>query len=228
MSFAKASKKKEDIEQSGGGKYINKSGVYPVNLIAPLVSVSNGGSTSVDMYVDHKGQKQVVYGNLRVTNNNGEPNAIGSKIFNQLVIIAGLDEVADPVEATLPIGPKEADKDCEVLEDLADIDVLMRVQMEYSVWNGSIQEKKIIKGFYRAEDGATAEEIVNETEPGKGLENDQKYVNNVTYNDNLTPEQVAEWIAAKRPSGTADGGGSGKAEKAGKKPTFGSKRFPKK
>jgi len=225
-SFAKASKKAADVKQSGGN-YINGSGIYPCNLIAPLVSVSNGGSTSVDMYVDHAKQKQVIYGNLRVTNNDGTPNKIGSKIFNQLMIIAGVDDVAEPIEAELPIGKKEAMKDCAVLEDLADVDVLMRVQMEYGAWNGNITEKKVIKGFYRAEDKATAEEIVNETEAGAGYEADQKYVNNITYKDDITPEQVTEWIAAKRPDGTAAGAGDAAASTSKKAPAFGKKRFGK-
>jgi len=225
MSFAQSSKKAEDLKQSGGA-YINGSGIYPVNIIAPLVSVSNGGSTSVDMYVNYAKQKQVIYGNLRVTNNDGTPNKIGAKIFNQLMIIAGQDDVADPIEAELPIGKKEALKDCAVLEDLADFDVLMRVQMEYGAYNGNITEKKVIKGFYRAEDKATAEEIVNESEAGSGYEADQKYVNNITYKDDVTPEQVFAWIAAKRPEGTA--GDTDDSAKAGTKdPAFGKKRFGK-
>lgn len=227
MSFAKSSKKAEDVKQSGGA-YINASGIYPVHIIAPLVSISNGGSTSVDMYLEHSKQKQVIYGNLRVTNNDDSPNKIGAKIFNQLMIIADVDDVADPIEAELPIGKKEAMKDCAVLEDLADIDVLMRVQMEYGAWNGSITEKKVIKGFYR-EDTATAEEIVNESDVGAGYEGDQKYVNNVTYKDGISPEQVAAWIAAKRPSGTAedaaDSSDAGSEKKAA--PKFGKKRFGK-
>lgn len=225
MSFATASKKKEDVEQSSGGKYINRSGIFPVHIIAPFVSVSNGGSEVVEFYVEHQGQKQPVYGNLRVTNNDESVNKIGAKVFNQLMVIAGVEECSDPVEAELPIGKKGAMKDCSVLEDLSDIDVLMRVQMEYSVWNGSIQEKKVIKGFYRAEDNATAEEIVNEVTPGEGFEKDQKYVNNVTYKDDLTPEQVDQWIKDKRPKGTADSGTA--SESKGKTVAFGKKRFPK-
>lgn len=221
MSFAKSSKKAEDVKQ-GGSNYINGSGVYPIHVIAPMANVSNGGSTSVDMFLEHQGQKQVIYGNLRVTNNDGSSNKIGAKIFNQLLIIAGVDDVADPVAAELPIGKKEAMKDCAVLEDLADIDVLMRVQMEYSAWNGNIQEKKVIKGFYRAEDKATAEEIVNGTDAGKGFEADQKYVNNVTYKDDLTEDQIAKWIKDGRPDGTA--GDTPAADSEGDAPAFGTKR----
>lgn len=228
MSFATASKKKEDVEQSGGGKYINGSGIYPVNVIAPFVSSSNGGSEVVDFFVNHKDQEQVVYGNLRVTNNNGDSNKIGAKVFNQYMIIAGIEECADPVDAELPIGKKGADKAAAVLEDLADVDILMRIQMEYGAYNGNITEKTIIKGFYRADDMATAEEIVNETAPGAGYEADQKYVNNITYNDGTTPEQIEAWIAAKRPKGTA---GNAAASGGGDKetpPAFGKKRFGKK
>lgn len=222
MSFFKASTKSEDVKQ-GGSNHITASGVYPITILAPVVSVSKGGSETVDLYLEHGGQKQIVYGNLRVSNNDGSPNKIGAKIFNQLMIIAGLDDVADPIEADLPIGKKEAMKTVAVLEDLADIDVLMRIQMEYSVYQGNIQEKKVIKAFFRADDKATAEEIVNETEPGAGYERELKYVDNVTYKDDLTPEAVQAWIKGGRKEGGATGGST--ASKA--KPSFGKKRFGK-
>ena len=224
MSFFKASKKKEDVQQ-GGSNHINSSGVYPVTILAPVVSVSKGGSTSVDMFIEHQGQKQMIYGNLRITNNDGSPNKIGAKVFNQLLIIAGLDSVDDPVEVDLPIGKNEEMKTVNALEDLADIEVLMRVQMEYSVWKGDIKEKKVIKGFYRAEDKATAEEIVNGDEGGKGYERDEKYFNNVTYNDGTTPEIIEQWIKDKRPEGTAPSGDeSGSSAPKKKAPTFGKKK----
>lgn len=223
MSFATASKKKEDVKQ-GGSNHITGSGVYPIRILAPVVSVSKGGSQSVDLYLDHLGQKQICYGNLRTTNNDGSPNKIGSKIFNQLLIIADVDAVADPVSAELPIGKKEALKEVDVLEDLCDIDVLMRVQMEYSKYNGNIQEKKVIKSFFRAEDKATAEEIVNDETPGGGFERELKYVNNITFKDGLDEATITKWISDKRPEGTAGDAGS-TPEKA---PSFGSKRFGKK
>ena len=225
MSFFSASKKAEDVKQ-GGSNHITTSGVYPVTVLAPVVSVSDNGSTTVDLYVDHQGQKQIVYGNLRITNNDGSPNKIGAKIFNQLLIIAGLDAVADPVEHQLPIGKNEALKDCAVLEDLADIDVLLRVQMEYTVWNGDIKEKKVVKSFFRASDRATAEEIVNDKDFGSGYEKEEKYFANITYKDGLTPEAISAWISAGRPKGTGgDAAGSGEKKET---PSFGQKRFGQK
>lgn len=219
MAFAKVSTKKEDLAQGGGSNHINKSGMYPVSILAPVVSVGAGGSVAVDMYVDHQGQKQTIYGNLRVTNNDGKPNEIGSKTFNQLLVIAGLEDVADPIEADLPIGKKESMKTVEILEDLCDVEAVMRVQMEYGVYNGSITEKKVIKGFYRAGDFASAEEIVNESEAGVQYEKDLAYASNVAYKDDLDEAAVNAWIAAKRPKGTASN-----APTAEKTPSFGKKR----
>ena len=224
MSFFKSSKKQEDVKQ-GGSNHITTSGLYPVLILAPIVSVSKNGSTSIDMYVEHKGQKQVIYGNLRITNNDGSENKIGSKVFNQLMIISGKDEVADPIEVELPIGKKEAVKEAAILEDLADIPILMRIQMEYSVYNGKIQEKKVIKGFFRESDKASAEEIVNESEAGLSLEKEMKYVDNVTYKDDLTPEVIQAWIADGRKDGLPAGASASSSSEPAKKPAFGKRRF---
>lgn len=223
MSFFKKSTSKEDLKQGGSSGYLNASGCYPVNIIAPFVSVSPNGSTSVDLFVEHEKQKQVIYGNLRVTNNDGSPNQIGSKVFNQLLIIADLEDVAEPIEAELPIGKNGKEQDVSVLEDLADIDVLMRIQMEYNIYNGNIQEKKVIKAFFRAEDNASAEEIVNGEGFGSQYEKESSYFDNVTYKDGLDAEAVAKWISEGRPKGTA-GGATGTVAKKGDKPSFGKKR----
>jgi len=221
MSFFKASKKKEDVKSGGNSGYINASGCYPVNIIAPFANTSENNSTTVDFYLDHEGQKQVLYGNLRITNRGGATNEIGFKTFNQLAIIADVEDVADPVDAELPIGKDGKDKDVGVLEDLVDVDVILRVQMEYSTYNKNIQESKVIKGFYRAEDNASAEEIVNETEAGVQFEKDSKYFNNITYKDGLDEATVKEWIDAGRPKGTAKESGSAAPAK---KPSFGNKK----
>ena len=221
-SFFKAKKSAEDVKEDvGGGKYIGKSGLYDINLVAPFVVTGSGEVMGVDFFIEYNGQKQPLYGNLKLTNKDGSEN-FGAKIFNKLMIIAGLDEVADPVEAELPMGKKGAMKDAAVLEDLADLDVKVRVQMEYSVYNGNISEKTVIKSFYRAEDGASAEEIVNEDGFGTQLEKDMPYAENVTYKDSLTAETIAEWIKNKRPKNFI---GDDSAQTTTKKPSFGKKKF---
>lgn len=223
MSFFKSSKSKEDVKQSGGSAYINGSGCYPINLIAAFVSVSKGGSNSVDLFVKHEEQDQVVYGNLRVTNNDGTPNKIGAKVFNQLMIIADVEEIGEPQDAELPIGKAGALTDVGVLEELCDIDVLMRIQMEYSKYMGNIQEKKVIKAFFRAEDNASAEEIVNGDKFGEQFTKEAKYLDNVTYKDDLDADAISAWVSAGRPKGTAGKGSSGGSAPT-KKPAFGKKK----
>jgi hypothetical protein len=222
MSFFTASKKAEDVKASGGA-YISGSGMFPVTIIAAIASASKGGSTSVDLYVDHSGQKQIVYGNLRISNNDGTPNAIGAKVFNQLMLIAGFDSLEDPVSGELPIGPKGVMKPVDILEELCDAEAIMRVQMEYGAYNGDITEKKVIKAFFRPGDNASAEEIVNDSEAGKGYEREMKYVDNITFKDGVTQEQVTAWITAQRPKGTAGAGGASSTAK--KAPAFSKKRF---
>jgi hypothetical protein len=220
-TFFKASTDEKDVKPSTSA-YINQSGFYPVTILAPLVSVSKNGSTSIDFYLDHEGQKQTIYGNLRITNNDGKPNTIGAKLFNQLLVIAGVDEVSEPVDMELPIGKKETDKTASVLEDLMDIDVLMRIQLSYSVYQGKIQESRNIRSFFRAEDTASAEEVLSGDDVGKGYERDAKYADNVTYEDGLTAESVAAWVAAGR-----TGGAGASADTAKKAPSFGARRFGK-
>ena len=225
MSFFKKSTDKKDLEQGGtGGKYLSRSGCFPVNIIASFVSSSKGGSNSVDFFINHQEQHQVLYGDLRITNNNGEQNVIGAKVFNQLLVIADVEEVSDPVDNELPIGKKGVTEDVSVLEDLCDLDVIVRMQMEYNVYNNSIQEKKVIKGFYRAEDMASAEEIVNETEAGVQYEKDSKYFESVTYKDGLDEAAITKWIGEKRPKGTAGVAGSTGGTGAAAKPSFGNKK----
>lgn len=222
MSFFKASKSKEDVAQSSGSNYLNASGCYPVNIIAPFASTSRNGSVSVDFFIDHAGQTQVIYGNLRLTNNDGSENKIGNKIFNQLAVVTGVEEVGEPIDAELPIGKAGAATDVGVLEDLADFDVIMRIQMEYSAYNGNIQENKVIKGFFRAEDNASAEEIVNESEAGAAYNKEAKFFDNITYREGVDADAVAAWVAAGRPKGTA--GASAGGASAAAKPAFGKKK----
>lgn len=212
-----------EAAKQSGGNYINQSGVYDVTIKQVIVDYNDHGARTLNFYVDNNGQEQVIYGGIRLDNNDGTPN-FQAPLFNKLCVIAGLEDVQDPEEATLPIGKEGADKDVAILPDFQDIDVKMWIQLEYSVIGsgakqGEISEKKVIKGFYSAE-GASSDEIINETEVGVRFNKDSKYHNNTSYKDGLTEEAVNEWIA---------GGRKGKATAAPKtaapKPSFGKPKF---
>ena len=225
MSFFTADK--EQAAKQEGGNYITASGIYDIDIKHVLVDVNEKGGVALNFNYDMNGQNQTLWGGLRLTNNDGQEN-FQAGIFNKLLVVAGLEDVADPEEATLPIGKDGADKDVMVLADIEDISVKMRVQMEYGKYNGDYTEKKVIKAFYR-EDGASADEIINETEIGIKLEKDLPYAENITYKESKkgagdapTAEEIAEWIAAKRPKGTAGASAAGGAAKSNT-PKFGKK-----
>lgn len=202
MSFFTASKKPEDVKDDGGGKYINQSGFYPVTILAAMVDVNDKGARTVNLYLDHEGQAQPLFGAIRLDNNDGSPN-FQMELFNKLCIICDIEEVAEPEEASLPIGKNKSEKDVMILPDFSDQEVIMRVQMEYSLYQNEIKEKKIVKNFFRPEDYASASEIVNSTEAGLQYEKEQKYKDNITYKDGLTEEDVQSWIA-NRTSGNSE------------------------
>jgi len=229
MAIFKTKRDKESVAERTGGnsKYITQPGIFDVNVIAAFVNEGKGGSLSVDFFIDKDEQPQPLYGNLRITNNSGDENKIGAATFNKLLVILDEDEAADPEEATLPMGKDGADKDVAVIPNLTDFDIKVWVAIEYSVYNGSIKEKKVIRNFYRADDGASAEEIVNEAEPGVQYAKDLEYLETsenkgVIYKDDLTKETIDKWIKGGRKEGTIGGSTSVK------KPSFAKKRFSSK
>lgn len=202
MAFLTAKTDAASIKESSNTKFINTSGIYPVTVLAPFVDVSKNGSKSVNFLIEHDGQQQTIYSNLTIFNNNGSDNVIGQETLNKLLIIKGIDDIADPVDMALPVGKEGAEVDCAVLEDLCDIECYIKIQMQYSRYNGNIQERKAVTGFYAA-NKASAYEIVNNEEAGTQFAKDEVYASKNSYKDGLDEEQVNAWIAAKRPKGTA-------------------------
>ena len=198
MAFFTAKVDQQSIKD--GGNYISASGIYDVTIKTVSVKVNDKGARSLDFNVDYMGSSAVFWG-LKLDNNDGSAN-FEANIFNKLVIIAGLDAVSDPEIQEHKLGKDQVPTDLSVLTDFTDLPVKMRIQLEYSKYNGQIKERRLIKAFYR-EDGAAASEIVNGTQPGVQLAKDEAYADNITYKDGLLPEDVTAWKAAKKSGGTA-------------------------
>lgn len=184
-----------------GGNYITTSGIYDVTLKVVSVKVNEHNARSINFNVEYQGSNQVFYG-LKLDNNDGSEN-FERKVFNKLVIVTGLDSVSEPEVQEHKLGKDQTPTDLSVLTDFDDLPVKMRIQFEYKIYNGQIQENKNIRSFYRATDGASAAEILAETGYGQQLEKDMAYAANVTYKDDLTAEDIAAWKASGRKGGTA-------------------------
>lgn len=220
MGFFKVSTAAEDVKDSSGN-YINTSGVYPVTIKGAAVDTNDKGARSITLLIDYNGQVQPIFGAIKLDNNDGSPN-FEAAVFNKLCIVCGIEEVDEPTEATLPLGKGKADKDVMVLSEFEDVEVTLRIQMEYSLYNGEIKDKKRIRNVFRSVDNATADEIVNEAPVGVQYEKELEYADKVTYKDDLTEEDISAWIASR----------SNKTEKkttaskiASKAPAFGKPKF---
>lgn len=224
MSFFKVTKDPEEVvENTGGSNYIVKSGMYDVSVLGAFVDTNEHDARTVNLYLNYNGVEQPFFGAFRLDNNDGSAN-FEQDLFNKFLIVCEIDELSEPEEGVLPVGKGKTEREVYVIPELEEIPVTIRVAMEYSLYNGEIKQRKKIKGVYRAEDKATASEIVNEKEPGKQYEKDLKYADKDIYRDGLTEEDVKEWK-------DANFGSNEKSEsKPTKKPAFAKKnsKFSKK
>ncbi len=206
MAFFNTVATPEAVQETSGGSYLSKSGIYDVTLKIVSVDVSPGGATALNFNVEYNDNPTTIYG-LYIKDKTDKP-MFAMKTFNNLCVVAGLDAVGDPEEQTHALGKDGKEVTLAVLDEFSDFDCKIRVQEEYSRYNGEIKKRLVIKNFYRA-DGASASEIVNGTEVGVQLKKDEAYASNVTYKDDLTADDVQAWKDAKR---SGNGGAGAKSD----------------
>lgn len=215
------SKNAEAIKDTGnGGGFINNSGIYDITLNYVQVADTKNGAKQLNFNVTHQGQDQTIYGPI-LFSKEGKLNEITNGLLNRLCIVAGMEDGQDieTEEAEYPVGKDQKMMEMTVIPELADLELKMRVQMEYSKWQENIQERKAIKAFYR-EDGATAAEA----ESGEGIGtqlalHQEKYASNVTYKDGLTADDVEAWKKA-RFAKAEENKDAPKAKSSAKRPLF--------
>ena len=215
------SKKAEDMKDSSGGAFINRSGIYDIVLNYVQLAETKNGACQINFNINHQGMDQTIYGPILLSKEK-KLNEITNDLLNRLCIIAGMEDGQEIETETVEklVGKAQKPMEMEIIPELVDIALKMRVQMEYSVWNDAVQERKAVKAFYR-EDGATAAEAESGTDIGSRLAKDaEKYASNVTYKDGLTADDVQEWIKSR------SGGGKGAApapaaKTTAKRPMFG-------
>ena len=215
------SKKADALKDGGSGGYINQSGIYDVTINYVQMVDTKNKAKQLNFNVKSGGMDQTIYGPI-LFGVKGDVNEITHNLLNRLCIIVGMEDGQDieTEEAEYKVGKEQKLTEMEVFPLLADVNVKMRIQMEYSLWNDKVQERKAIKAFYR-EDGATAAEAEANENIGRRLAIDEeKYASNITYKDGLTAEDVAEYIK-ERSSGK--GKDEPKAKPAAKRPLFGAK-----
>ena len=179
----------EALASGSGSSYISKTGIYDVTIKFASVEQSKSGATQINFNIEHDENTQAIYGPY-ISSKDGTPIKIG--------ILAGLEEGDDLTteEETFKVGKDGKEKEFTIIPELSDLEVKIRLQEEYSSYNGEISKRMVVKAFYRAKDGASAEEITNKSEIGVRLAKDQAYATDVTYTD-TTAEEVEEWKKAR-------------------------------
>ena len=199
MSFFTASIDKKAIAENRK-EFITKSGIYDGVIKFVSVKVNDHGARSLNFNVLYQGSETTLYG-LKLDNNDGSEN-FQRNIFNKLCVIAGIQNVNDPVKEIHKVGRDQKEESFDVLDQFNDLPVKVNIRFRYSKYNGEIREQREIMGFYR-EDGATASEIVSGTAVGVQLEKDKKYAENNRYDDGLTIADVEAWKASKSTANAA-------------------------
>lgn len=187
----------EAVQENTGGNYISGSGIYDVTIKFASLDVSKGGAESVNFNLDYNKNSQTIYGPY-VTAKDGKPLEIGLRLINNLAVIAGMGNGQEPVIETEShkVGKDNKEQDFQVITDFSDLPVKIRLQEEYSKYNGNISKRMVIKSFYR-EDGASASEVISGEGIGTQLGKDEAYASNVTYRDELDAGQIEAWKAEK-------------------------------
>lgn len=214
----KVSRTKEAVEDSSGASYISKSGIYDVVINFASVDISKNGAQQVNFNVTWEGNEQTFYGPY-VKNNNGDDNDIGIQLITKLAVIADMEDGEDFEfeEIEVKVGKEQKLRTFETIVQFANLPVKMRVQEEYSNYQDKTRKAMVIKSFFR-EDGASAQEIIEESEVGIRLAlEESKYANNITYKDGLTPEDVEAWKEEKRAEASSGGTPKPKARNAAPK-----------
>lgn len=217
------SKDANDIKDSSGGAFINRSGIYEVQMNYVQLAETKNGACQINFNVTHQDMAQTIYGPI-LLGKDGKKNEITYRLLNRLCVLAGMEHGQDiETETTeIPVGKDQKLMEMEIIPELSDIPVIMWVQMEYSVYNNEIQERKVVKAFYR-EDGATVAEAEANENIGQNLASvKEKFASNVTYRDGLTEDDVQEWIKARvQASGGKKSTPTVKTKASSKRPLFG-------
>lgn len=165
MSFFKPREEDDNnlLKDVGTGSNYLFTGIYDITILAAIVNVNEHGARSINLYVEYNKQPQMLYNAIRLEDNDGKPHFQRS-LLQKLVRILNIDEIADPIKVELPVGKEGAIEEVEVLEDISNVDIAVRIQVEHSKSkkDGKIYTNKLIKNFFSVTDNhATADEIKN-------------------------------------------------------------------
>jgi hypothetical protein len=204
------------VKESGvGGNFIGESGVYDVVIKFASLEQTTNGAGQLNLNIEYNGNQQTIYGPI-VLKKDGTPNQIGARMLNKLLTIAGVAAGTAPTleEETHNVGKENKPKAFQVFTDLSDVELKIKLRQVYSKYNSQVRSNMELDSAFRLDDGASSSEIASEAQGtevviGSQLKDilEKEATTQPKYDDSVTPEEVAAWIAAGRPkAGSASNG----------------------
>ena len=170
--------KRNDSEinkQKEGVNVISESGCYTLSIKYCSMKKTTNGAIQLDFNFEGDDGVVTCYGHT-VLNKDGSEN-FWKPIFDELLVIADLDGLSDPVDTEVTFGDKTVT--LKVFEELSGIEVKVWLQKEITEWNGQVREALKIRKFYRPSDNASAKEILSNEGFGTRYKKDSKYFDSV-------------------------------------------------
>lgn len=216
----------ESVRDSSGASFIGDNGVYDVTINFASIEETTNGAHQLNLNVDYNGNSQVLYGPI-IVKKDGNPNEVGMTLLNKIGTIAGLEDGAELTveEETHRVGKDNKAQDFDVITDFTGVELKLRIQRSYSKYQGNIRRSLEIRNVFRS-DGATASEIIADTEVGKQLALEMERYAATSHYDGVTEEEAEAWEQEQRSA--SKGGKGSKAAPKGKVASKKSSMFGKK
>ena len=202
----KISTSKDAVKDAGtGSSFINKEGIYPVRIDFVSLNETKNGAVEANFNITYKENTQTFYG-VTIQNRDGKQNEIGMQLLNKLGVLQGMDDGEDLniEEENHKVGKDGKVQTFNVITNFSGLECYMRVQREYTKYNNDIRRNLLIRNVFRAEDKASANEIINaasgvDVEFGKQMAlEEEKYTSSPMYRDGVTAEEAEAWESAQR------------------------------
>lgn len=182
----------------GGTKLaINKSGLYNIQIVKAYMKLKEGTNAKtlhLRVKVDDNEGQQVLF--IRQTNKDGKEN-FEKILLDKLLVVCGIEEVKRLIPTRFTYKDKEYMEDC--IQELENKKVIVQIKQEFDQWEGKINERFVVKNFFRVDDKATAVEIVDQKNFGKKYESlDDEYINATVYKNGVTAQQAKAYLDARR------------------------------
>ena len=182
----------ESLKDSSGVSFINDNGIYDVVINFASVEKKPSGALFFNLNVDYNGNSQTFYGPC-IQDKTGK-ETFGMGLLRKFGVIADVEDGDFNIETeTHVVGKDNKEMEFQVITDLSDLECKIRVQVEYSKYEGKIRRSLEVRNVFAA-DGASASEIVSDGEIGKQYALElEKYSSTTSYKDGVTPEEAADF-----------------------------------